>query len=168
MSDNKDLKFEACTDSDVFHGGRCAKINIFNNEIGIIGQLHPKIGQELGLVDLPYLFELDLALLNSNLETLELKKISKFQKVERDLAFIFPQELAIGLVLDKILSSNIEYLQALNVFDVYQGTNVAAGSKSVAINFILQADKNLTEEEIDSSINKIINLVNNNFQAQLR
>ena len=168
LSDHKELRFEAYTDSRIFHSGRCAKIWISDNEIGIIGQLHPKIGQELGLTLLPYLFELDVALIEKNLETLELKKLSKFQKVERDLAFIFPKSQAIGSVLDMINSSNIEYLQTLNVFDVYEGNNVAKDTKSVAINFVFQADKNLTDDEIDKNVNNIINLVTNNFKAQQR
>jgi phenylalanyl-tRNA synthetase beta chain len=168
LSSHKQLRFVANSDSHVFHSGRCAKIYVSEQEIGVIGQLHPKIGQELGLTLLPYLFELDVALVENNLEHMELKKLSKFQKVERDLAFLFPEAVAVGSVLDAINSSNIEYLQGLNVFDVYQGTNVTQGFKSVAINFIFQADKNLTDEEIDANINNIINLVNNNFQAQLR
>ncbi len=168
LSDHKDLRFEVCNDSHIFHSGRCAKIYISNNEIGVIGQLHPKIGQELGLPELPYLFELDIDSIQNNIETLELKKLSKFQKVERDLAFIFPADLAVGNVLDTINISNIEYLQALNVFDVYDGANVAAGTKSVAINFIFQADKNLTDDEIEISIKNIINVVKNNFQAEQR
>jgi phenylalanyl-tRNA synthetase beta chain len=168
LSDHKNLRFEVCNDSHIFHSGRCAKIYISNNEIGIIGQLHPKIGQELGLPELPYLFELDVDSIKNNIETLELKKLSKFQKIERDLAFIFPTSLAVGNVLDVIKSSNIEYLQALNVFDVYEGANVATGTKSVAINFVFQADKNLTDDEIDKSINNIINVVKNNFKAEQR
>ena len=168
LSDHKDLRFEVCNNSHVFHSGRCAKICISNNEIGIIGQLHPKLGQELGLSELPYMFELDLDSINANIETLELKKLSKFQKVERDLAFIFPINVAVGNVLEVINSSNIQYLQTLNVFDVYDGINVAVGTKSVAINFVFQADKNLTDDEIDASINNITNVVKNNFQAQTR
>lgn len=163
-----DVRFEALGDNSVFHSGRCARIMSADKELGIIGQLHPKLGQELGLLELPYLFELDLALLSLNSQLPHIRELSKFQKVERDLAFVMSSGIAVGRVVDTIKQANIDYLVDMTVFDVYQGANLGVGSKSVAINFVFHEQKTLVEDEINSSVAKIVELVTKSFDAQLR
>ena len=163
-----DIQFEAENNNNVFHGGRCARILSANKEIGIIGQLHPKLGQELGLIDLPYLFELDLIALTDKSVVPCIHELSKFQKVERDLAFVLASNVAVGKIIDAIENAHIDYLIDMTVFDVYQGANLGSGSKSVAINFVFHEQKTLVEDEINSSIAKIVELVTTGFNAQLR
>lgn len=164
----KGVRYEAYTDSDVFHSGRTAKIYLMDKQVGLIGQLHPKHGQELGLSLLPYMFELDLSIMEEYNESINVNQVSKFQRVERDLAFMLPEKTPVADIISCIKSSGIEYLQDLNVFDVYQGENLEHGIKSVAFSFIFQGAKTLTEDEINGSTTKIIDIVNKTFKAQLR
>ena len=168
LSGHTDVRYEAYIDSDLFHSGRCAKIFLGNKQIGLLGQLHPKLGQQLGLSGLPYLFELDIADMDTNKKNMLVHCVSKYQRAERDLAFILDQKIPVGSILAALNAANVDYLTACRVFDVYQGENVANGFKSIAINLVFQGEKTLTDEEINISINKIVYLVESDFQAQLR
>lgn len=172
--------FSSYSDYPVFHPGRCAKILVGDKLIGIIGQIHPKIGQQLGLDKLPYMFELDLSFielrhsLDSGASVAKIRPVSKFQKVERDLAFIVARAVASGEVIAEIWQAKISNLIDINVFDVYQGDNLTGAGfdagmvKSVAVNFVFQADKTLNDEEISAAMAKIIDIVTTKFEAQLR
>ena len=162
------VTFESYSDSAVFHKGRCAKIYVSGHEVGIIGQLHPKLGQELGLALLPYMFELDIATISqpSN-QPSHIYEISKFQKVARDLAFTVANDLPVGIIVDAIKKAKINYLLDLTVFDIFLKANINE-DKSVALHFIFQANKTLSENEVNDSIDEIINLMQHEFNAVLR
>ncbi|MBP9742791.1 MAG: phenylalanine--tRNA ligase subunit beta [Burkholderiales bacterium] len=181
-----DVSFTCCTDYSAFHPGRCAKIyarseqgplqleDQLPQEIGIIGQLHPKLGQKLGLNELPYMFELDLSFIKERANLLNIKPVSKFQKVERDLAFLMESNIMVGEILELIAQIKIENLVETKVFDVYQQPNLniddkANNLKSVGFNFVFQSQhKTLTDEEINQSIKIIIDKVEHRFRAKLR
>src|SRR6185437_9100740 len=169
-----EIKFIVCNDNSVFHSGRCAKILLCNKPIGILGQLHPKYKAEFNLSELPYIFELAVdSLTNQNPEFL-VKKVSKFQKAMRDLAFLIESNINVGDVQDAILSANVPYLISANVFDIYQGDKLADvklngnAVKSVAINFLFQGNKTLSDEEINISMGQIQQCIQENFTVQLR
>lgn len=162
------IKFISCDDNPVLHGGRCAKICSGNYEIGVIGQLHPLVAQSIGLSTAPYLFELDIdSIVNMNVD-FKLQPTSKFQKVERDLAFIIAESCAAGEIIDYIKLLRIENLLEVNIFDIYQGDNIDKGQKSVAIKLIFQDDRTLTDFEINTYLAKIIEQVGIKFNVKLR
>jgi phenylalanyl-tRNA synthetase beta chain len=163
-----EIKFITCIDYPILHSGRCAKIYACDKQIGIIGQLHPLVGQELSLDILPYMFELDVNALINNSFNFEVKAVSKFQKVERDLAFVVDESLNVGVLTNCIKSLRIDNLCQLDVFDIYRGTNVLNGCKSVAIKLIFQATKTLTDEEVGTSLSYIIQQVEQQLQIKLR
>lgn len=162
------IRFEQVFDYPSMHNGRSSKIYYNTEEVGIVGQLHPKIGYELGLVNMPYLFELDVNCILSFNDCVKIQVISKFPKVCRDLSFIIKDNIAIGLIIKTVKDKNIQYLIESQVFDIYQGANLESGYKSVAINFIFQANKTLTDMEINQNMQIITNLIEDKFQAILR
>ncbi|MFN8770762.1 MAG: phenylalanine--tRNA ligase subunit beta [Neisseriaceae bacterium] len=164
----EDIKFMPCLDNKVLHSGRCAKICTYNRDIGIIGQLHPYLSQKLGLSLAPYLFELDIDFIINNDINFKVKPINKFQKVERDLAFVMDINSAVGDIVDYIHSLKIDSLIEINIFDVYSGDNLGFGQKSVAIKLLFQANKTLTDDEISQNLNYIIEQVSKQFKVKLR
>jgi phenylalanyl-tRNA synthetase beta chain len=156
LSGIQNIKYIACHNYSVFHSGRCAKIYHLDKLIGIMGQLHPKLSLDLDLAVAPYIFELDVEFLalNNNLATI--RDIIKFQKVERDLAFVVNSQLPVAQIIEAINNAQIEYLQDFNVFDVFK---MSEQQKSIALRFIFQANKTLAEEEINSNVNMIVSAV---------
>lgn len=163
-----DIEFISCADYSVLHSGRCAKIRTGNVDLGIIGQLHPKLCQDFSLPMGPYLFELDLCKIRELSIKLELNEVNKFPRVERDLAFVVAYELSVGDILAAIKSEiRLENLVDMHVFDIYQKDDEAK-LKSVAINFVFQASRTLTDDEIKKDMELISNAVCNKFTAEIR
>ncbi|MFN7094016.1 MAG: hypothetical protein ACK4M7_01495, partial [Burkholderiales bacterium] len=115
-----------------------------------------------------YVFELDVATILAAKPELTVHPVSKFPKVERDLAFVVPQVTNVGWLIAAFKVAAISHLIDLTVFDIYQGPNVASGYKSIAINFVFQAEKTLTEDEINLSMAAITQLLRDKFNAKLR
>ena len=114
------------------------------------------------------MFELDIATISqpSN-QPSHIYEISKFQKVARDLAFTVANDLPVGIIVDAIKKAKINYLLDLTVFDIFLKANINE-DKSVALHFIFQANKTLSENEVNDSIDEIINLMQHEFNAVLR
>ncbi len=168
LNNTSEIKFVACADYQFLHSGRCAKIYACGKEIGIMGQLHPLVGQTLGLDSLPYMFELDINALTEHDIVFSFQPISKYQKVTRDLAFITDSSLSVGLMINYIKSCNIDDLRDVVVFDIYKGSHLGEGKKSIAIKLIFQADKTLTDEEIEVKVNQVIKNSVEQFNIKLR
>ena len=159
-----DINYESVKDNPLFHSGRCAKISFKNLTIGIIGQLHPQIGNELGLIKCPYLFEIDADSIFIDRKITKFSAISKFQKVERDISFVIDKNINVGKLLEALNEEDIEYLKELYVFDVY---NLENNKKNVAIRCIFQGEKTLADEDTQLSVAKMIKYIIDKFPNSL-
>ena len=138
-----------------------------NNQIGYICQLHPALTGELGLESLPYVFEVNIESISLS-EDISLNTVSKFQKVSRDLAFVLDKKIEVGAILQGVAQLKIEWLINFNVFDVFSGGSLAANEKSVAFNFVFQAEKTLSDEDVSHGLELVKQLVVNEFNGSLR
>jgi phenylalanyl-tRNA synthetase beta chain len=151
------------------HPGQSAQIvSAEGNIIGFIGAFHPQVLQALDIKNTVYGFELILpALTNARLP--KYQALSPFPHVRRDLAMILKQEIVAADILKAARKAAGECLIDITVFDVYQGANIAAGSKSMAIALTLQhAQRTLTDTEIDTIMQNVIVALEQKFSAVLR
>ena len=90
--------------------------------------------------------------------------------VRRDLAFVVPKDVAAGDVIKAAAGADKTLVRAVNIFDVFEGGNLAAeGKKSLAIEVTLQpATETLTDQAIDTIIKKIIADVKKATGGELR
>ncbi|MFN3445917.1 MAG: phenylalanine--tRNA ligase subunit beta, partial [Bacteroidia bacterium] len=101
--------------------------------------------------------------------TLKLQPISTFPAVRRDLALVLDKKTTYAEIEKIARKTEQQLLKEMNVFDVYEGDKIAAGKKSYAISFILQnTEKTMTDEEIETSINKLIKQFEKELGATLR
>lgn len=146
------------------HPGMCADILIDRKKVGFLGRIHPKVKK-----DEIYLAEISLTKLDINVKPLKFKEISKFPKIEKDLAFIVPKGMKSSEIESIIKKSGGRLLKEIKVFDVYTGENVDDDKKSIAFNLIFEDNtKTLTDEEVTKIFNKIINDVEGKLSAKLR
>lgn len=166
--------FDLSLGGTILHPGRCAKITAVNGEydrldLGVVGQLHPIIVQNLGLDSAPILFELNAKYLLDNKNLVRYMPFSKMPKVERDLAFLIDQQVCSSALVDAIKNGGIFYLYDVWVFDVYIDANLAERSmKSVAMKMIFQAEKTLNESEINASTKQVLELLTSKFSIMVR
>ncbi len=150
------------------HPGQTAKILKKNQQIGWIGALHPQTQKTLDIDPAVYVFELvQESVLEADVPVFE--PLSRFPEVRRDIALLVTEETPVQALFKSIKSASSEVLQEILLFDVYTGKGVDFGLKSVALGLILQGfSRTLTDEDIDSEIQKIVDELSKEFGATLR
>jgi phenylalanyl-tRNA synthetase beta chain len=154
---------------DALHPGQSAQIVIEGKQAGWIGALHPRLSDALDINQEVLLFELDLDILTQSDNT-QYQSISKYPQIRRDLSFLVDEKVTAGQI-EKVVRDAIKenWLKTFNVFDVYTGTGIPEGKKSLAIAMILQDNtRTLVDAEINLLINAIIKSLENNFSIILR
>lgn len=147
------------------HPNMSATITIDNKEIGIIGKINPTITKD----DI-YVSEINLdKLLAIKTSKMSFKELNKYPSIIKDLAFIVNKDIEAQDIVKEIKKSGSSKLQNIEIFDVYTGNNIDKNKKSLAFKLTFTDNsKTLTEEEINISINKIINDISKKFNAKLR
>jgi phenylalanyl-tRNA synthetase beta chain len=156
------------SDKEEFHPGRSAGIYLGKTLIGVMGELHPKKLDQLGLKNAAAL-ELDLGALLA-LKTSAPKAIvpPKFPSVSRDLAFVIDEKADFEEVRREILRLD-KLITEVTIFDLYQGANIAVGKKSMALSLtLLNPEKTLTDGEVNAVIDKVVGLLKMRFLAEIR
>ena len=95
-------------------------------------------------------------------------KFSDFQISERDFAFVIDKNYQVGR-LNKIIKDLDKNIISVNIFDVFEGGNLARDKKSIAISVSLQAeDKTLSDNDLSQISEKIIKEVENKTGGNIR
>lgn len=162
-----DLRFVAKS-FPALHPGQSAAIMLDGQEIGFIGTIHPKIVQTLGLSGKPVAFEL-LASAIAERQIPNAKEISRFPANKRDIAVVVDKTVPAGEVIELCRQAGGQKLVDVNLFDVYQGENLAQGKKSLALSLTIQdTEKTLEEDEINAVIQAVLEALAQRFNAYLR
>lgn len=97
------------------------------------------------------------------------KEVSKFPAVQRDLSMIVSKQTAYGQIEEGVKKLRLKQLKEVKLFDVFQSEKLGADKKSLAVNFTFQdEEKTLTDKEIDNWMNKIMNTLEKDLQAEIR
>jgi phenylalanyl-tRNA synthetase beta chain len=150
------------------HPGKSARVLLADKSIGWLGELHPRWRQKYDLSVAPVLFE--VALDDATVHFLpKYSAIAKFPAVSRDLALIFDEAVTYQAVLDVVNAQKPATVIDFSVFDIYRGTTVEKGKKSLAFRMLVQdTHKTMTDAEVDSVVSEIIKILQNRFNAKLR
>ncbi len=89
--------------------------------------------------------------------------------MQRDLAFVVPEALAVGEVLAKVGEWGGAHLVGCDLFDVFRGAQIGSGMKSLAFRLKFQSqERTLTDAEADAVIQHVITMMSQTFDARLR
>ena len=95
--------------------------------------------------------------------------ISRFPSVSRDLAFVLASDIPASDIIKAVKKVGGAYVTNCEVFDIYQGANIAEGKKSMAISVTYRKeDGTLTEKEVSDAEEKIKFELSRNFKAEIR
>lgn len=147
------------------HPGQSALISVNNDIVGIIGRVHPTLEK-----DNVFVFEIDLdKLLDKKVGKMKYKEFSKFPSIKKDLAVVVDKEITseqIGTWIKKAAGSS---LSNIDVFDVYTGKGIEENKKSIAYSLTFEKmDRTLTDEEINESLEKVVEVLEKKLGATLR
>ncbi|GAB3803897.1 phenylalanine--tRNA ligase subunit beta [Virgibacillus kimchii] len=151
------------------HPGRCAALEVNSRTVGFIGQLHPLLQREMDL-QATYVFDVNAEEVIKVFDHIPgYTQIPKYPSIRRDVAFILNQDVLAGDVKSTIEEIGAPLVKEVQIFDVYEGDHIADGKKSIAYSLLYQhSEKTLKDEEVEASFNKIIDTVNEKYQAQVR
>ncbi|MFT5635633.1 MAG: phenylalanyl-tRNA synthetase beta chain [Cognaticolwellia sp.] len=153
---------------DALHPGQTAAIHKNGVLVGHVGALHPELERKLGLNGRTLVFELLLAEV-CTLNIPQAHDISRFPANRRDIAVVIDEQVSANKVLQLIEKVGGNYLVDLNLFDVYRGSGIETGFKSLAIAMTLQDNnKTLEEKDITDVVNRVVNTLKTELNASLR
>ncbi len=150
---------------DEVHPGQSALISVNNDIVGLIGRVHPVLEKEP-----VYVFEIDLdKLLDKKVGKMKYKEISKFPSVKKDIAVVIDKNITSDEIATVIKKAGGSSLNKIDVFDVYTGKGIDENKKSIAYSLTFEKmDRTLTDEEINESIEKIVDMLSKKLGAELR
>ncbi len=150
------------------HPGKSAQIMLEGRSAGWIGEVHPRCQQKYDLVLPPVLFELEYDVINER-PLPAFKEISKFPTVRRDISAEFDEAVTYEVVLADLRAKMPAIVTEISLFDIYRGSGVEKGRKSLAFRVLLQdTQKTLTEAEVESAVEELRQVLQRRFNAKLR
>lgn len=156
--------------SEIYHPGRKAQIVVDEDVIGEMGQIHPTITNQQKIQGNMIAAELSVSKLADLLDQeIVFKELPRYPETSRDLAIIVDDEIPAGEIFETIRNNSGELLESLDLFDVYKGTPVPEGKKSLAFNLVFRhPERTLVDEDINVIIDKILEELQSKFNATLR
>ncbi|MEF9939388.1 MAG: phenylalanine--tRNA ligase subunit beta [Clostridium sp.] len=141
------------------HPGRQASILYEGTVVGYLGEVHPDVADTYKIGEKAYVAVLDMPLVVP-FATFAHKYtgIAKYPSVTRDLSMVMKKEILAGQVEDVFAQRGGKILESYNLFDIYEGSQITAGYKSVAYSITFRAkDHTLEDQEVNTVMNKILN-----------
>ena len=148
---------------EYLHPGQSARLYMRNSEqssqvreLGVLGKLHPSVAKKLDLDLNCFLFEAPLvAMLKKSLT--QFIPLSDQPKSVRDLSLLAPESIPYAAISEIIEKASGDGFHSVNCFDVYTGTGVPDGMKSLAVSVQFQnSTRALKDGEINQSIDNIL------------
>lgn len=156
------------------HPGRGGRVALGPKvTLGWFGELHPALVAELDMTGPVVAFEIDLDAIpeprRKATRTKPALELSPFQPVSRDFAFVMDRTVSAASILRAARGADKALIADVGIFDVFEGSHVGEGKKSVAIEVTLQPrDKTLTDEEIEKVSAAVVAAVTKSTGGELR
>ncbi|MDO9484701.1 MAG: phenylalanine--tRNA ligase subunit beta [Actinomycetota bacterium] len=171
VADVLGLHFEVSRAADsTFHPGRSAQLRVGDAIVGVAGELHPRVLEDVGLPARSCAFELDFDLLVlAAVDSRPAPAVSTQPVAKEDLALVVRDEVPAAQIQAAIAEGAGELLESVQLFDVYRGQQVAEGSRSLAFALRFRApDRTLEAAEIALARQAAIDLAAQRHGATLR
>ena len=156
-----------------YHPGRSGSLKLGPKVVAWFGEIHPRVLSALDVKGPVVGFELFLdAIPLPKVKPTKAKaslKVSPFQAVERDFAFVVDRGVAADALVRAAKGADKALITDVTVFDLYEGPHVDADKKSLALQVTLQpTDKTFTDAEIEALAAKIVEAVSKSTGGVLR
>ena len=145
-------------DRPYLHPGRKADIIYKNAKIGYLGEVHPLVCANYEIGERAHVAVIDLPAILDNVNfNRKYEGVPKYPAVTRDISMMVPKEVMVGTIEEVIEKKGGAYLESFELFDIYEGSQIKSGYKSVAYSITFRAkDKTLEDNDITTAMNRII------------
>lgn len=156
---HKKVDYDPKAGKTFLHPGRQALICYEGDVIGYLGEVHPAVADTYGIGTRAYVAVLDiLNVVKHATFDRKYEGIAKFPAVNRDISMVVPKEVMVGQIEHMIAQRGGKILENYELFDIYEGSQIQEGYKSVAYSITFRSkEKTLEEAEVTSAMKKILN-----------
>ncbi|CUX42749.1 phenylalanine--tRNA ligase subunit beta [Clostridium sp. C105KSO13] len=140
------------------HPGRQANIIYQGKVVGYLGEVHPEVTENYGIGERTYIAVIDMPEIQEY-ATFDRKYtgIAKYPAVNRDISMVVPGDILAGQIEEVIEKKGGAYLESYKLFDLYEGSQIKRGYKSIAYSIVFRAkDKTLAEADVTAAMNRIL------------
>ena len=153
------IEYDPKAGKNFLHPGRQALISYNGSVLGYLGEVHPAVADNYDLGTKTYIAVIDMPnVLPFASFDRKYVGLAKYPAVSRDISMVVPKEIMVGQIEAMITQRGGKILESLSLFDIYEGSQIKEGYKSVAYNITFRAkDRTLNEDDINGAMKKILN-----------
>ncbi len=171
-----DPSFRVGVHEPFLHPGKSCGVFSGEDPIGFLGEVHPDILSRMSFGDtlrqgVPVIVcEMDLDLLAAKYSVkTNFRPLPRFPSSSRDVAFLVRVEVEAAELLRAATDPAEELLEKVKVFDVYEGKNIPAGTRSLGLRFSYRStDRTLTDDEVNEVHTRIVKKIIHMSGASVR
>ncbi len=154
----------------LLHPGESANLVIKGKEAGILGRLHPEVGEGFDIDGPAFIFELEFDLLLAAYdEQRSFSGVNRYPASSRDIAFVIDDSVPYGNILESISKNGTKIIENVELFDVYYGEKIEEGKKSLGVRIKYRLkDRTLKQSEIEKAHSRISSMIIKDFGAEIR
>ena len=151
--------YEPSTLRPYLHPGRQAIVKYAGKEVAYLGEVHPVVADTYGIGEKAYIAVIDIpTVLEFAGFDHKSEGIAKYPAVTRDLSMLVPKTVLAGEIEAMIEQRGGKILESYQLFDIYEGSQIKEGYKSMAYSVVFRAkDRTLEEADITAAMKKILN-----------
>lgn len=158
------------SEAEIWHPQKSAEIKSNGEEIGFLGEIHPRVMENLDIKERVFVFDVSFEkLLKLASEEQAYQPISAYPAAIRDLAILVPRGTKVVEILNKMNIGGGKLVRDIDLFDVYSGQGIPQGKENFAFHIIYQAEnRTLSSKEIDKVHQRIIKVLEENPAWEVR
>ncbi|MFZ0242521.1 MAG: phenylalanine--tRNA ligase subunit beta [Desulfobacterales bacterium] len=169
--DIQKIAFTAVPDDDCIYtrSGFSASILAQGKEIGVLGEINPLVRRRFELKQTAFVFELNIDRLVALVSDAKCAvSLPKYPAVSRDVTLIVDRRIEAGKILDRIEKMDEKLIDALQLFDIFEGQPIPEGRKSISFRIVYRsATRTLEDEEINRLHRQVTGYLLEEFKASL-
>ena len=154
----KNIRYNKESGKPFLHPGRQANIEYAGKVIGYIGEVHPRVLKNYSIGERAYVAVIDMPeILDMTTFDRKYDGIAKYPAVTRDISMVVPKDIEVGKIEEIIKKKGGNLVESINLFDIYEGSQIKEGYKSIAYSVVYRAkDRTLADTEVQNSMDNIL------------
>ncbi len=155
---HKKIGYDPNAGKSFLHPGRQANIIYRGNVVGYLGEIHPAVADNYAIGERVYIAVIDMPFIVEYASfDRKYTGIAKYPAVTRDISMLMKKEILVGQIEEIIEKKGGKLVESYHLFDIYEGSQIAEGYKSVAYSIVFRAaDHTLEDKEVNAAMEKIL------------
>lgn len=140
-----------------FHPGRVAAVKLEDKPIAVLGELHPDVLENYGIGTRAYVAKINVTeILDANIPEKTYKPLPKYPATARDISLVCDDDLPVAVIEKSISKAVGAILENVKLFDIYKGSQIEDGKKSVSFSIVMRSHEGtLTDEQADGAMKRV-------------